>query len=64
MKGRKVVVGVFTYLDDTLKAIESAKQSKLDFRVFAPFYNHEIDVHSSTARSDSSRGTESSPQCH
>ena len=52
MKGKKAIVGVFTYLDDTLKAIESAKKMGLDFKVFAPFYNHELDHASSGTRSN------------
>lgn len=52
MKGQKAIVGVFTYIDDTIKAIETAKQKGLDFKVFAPFYNHELDHAASSKRSD------------
>jgi len=43
MKGNKVVVGVFTYLDDTIKAIEAAKKAGLEFKVYSPFASHEIE---------------------
>lgn len=51
MKGQKAIVGVFTYMDDAIRAIHSAKEAKLDFKVYAPFYNHELDHHCSTDRS-------------
>ncbi len=51
MKGQKAVVGVFTYMDDTIKAIDAAKNAGLDFKVFAPFYNHELDHAASHERS-------------
>jgi len=37
MSGSKAVVGVFTYLDDTLKAIKAMKESNHDIKAFAPF---------------------------
>jgi len=43
MKGNKVVVGVFTYLDDTLRAIEAAKDAGLEYKVYSPFASHEIE---------------------
>ena len=43
MRGSKAVVGVFTYLDDTLRAIESAKAGDYDFRAYSPFANHSIE---------------------
>lgn len=52
MKGQKAVVGVFTYIDDTIKAIDAAKKAGLDFKVFAPFYNHELDHAASHVRSN------------
>jgi hypothetical protein len=52
MKGQKAIVGVFTYIDDTVRAIEAAKKNGLDFKVFAPFYNHELDHAASERRSD------------
>lgn len=36
MKGNKVVVGIFSYLDDTIKAIRSAKQAGKDVTVYSP----------------------------
>ncbi len=38
MKGQKVVVGVFTYLDDALKGIQVAKDNDKDYQVYAPTY--------------------------
>ncbi len=43
MKGSRAVVGIFGYLDDTIKAIKGAKESNLDFKVYSPFGCHEID---------------------
>ncbi len=43
MKGNKVVVAVFSYIDDTLKAIQSAKDLNLDYRVYSPVPNEEIE---------------------
>jgi hypothetical protein len=47
MKGQKAVVGVFTYLDDTLKAIGYAKSQQKSYQVFSPTYvpalNHAVD---------------------
>lgn len=43
MRGNKVVVGVFTFLDDTLKAIKTVKESNLDYRVYSPVPRHEIE---------------------
>jgi len=51
MKGNKAVVGVFTYMDDAIKAINAAKASKLDFRVYSPVPNHELDEAADPARS-------------
>jgi hypothetical protein len=52
MKGDRAIVGVFTYIDDTIQAIEDAKKSGHDFTVYAPFFNHELDHHCSPMRSD------------
>ena len=38
MKGQKAVVGVFTYLDDALGAVEYAKSTGLDYKVYSPTY--------------------------
>lgn len=43
MKGYKAIVGVFSYLDDALKAVASAKEMKLDYRVYAPTMRHEVE---------------------
>ncbi len=43
MKCPKAVVGVFEYMDDTIKAIEKVKGDQLEHRVFAPFANHELE---------------------
>lgn len=51
MKGSKVVVGIFTYLDDTLNAIEKAKASGNEYEVYAPTYIHELEHAVDTARS-------------
>ena len=42
-KGYKAVVGVFTYLDDLIKAINLAKDQKVDYRVYSPIPHHEIE---------------------
>jgi molybdopterin-containing oxidoreductase family membrane subunit len=51
MKGNKLVVGVFPFLDDTLKAIEQAKSLGLEYRVYSPFASHEIEEATLPARS-------------
>ena len=43
MKGTKAVVGVFTFFDDTLKAIENAKAGNYEYRVYSPFANHHLE---------------------
>lgn len=43
MKGNTAIVGVFSFLDDTLKAIEKVKQLGLDYRVYSPVPRHEIE---------------------
>lgn len=52
MKGSKAIVGVFEYLDDALRAIDQTKEKNLDFRVYAPFYNHDIEKHATVGRSN------------
>lgn len=44
MKGSKVVVGVYTYLDDIINAINAVKEKSLDFQVYAPTYIHELEM--------------------
>lgn len=51
MKGNKLVVGVFAYLDDTLKAIEKAKALGLDYTVYSPCPNLEIEYVSTPPKS-------------
>ena len=51
MKGSKAIVGVFTYLDDTLGAVEAAKAENLEYTVYAPTYIPEIDEATSEDRS-------------
>ena len=43
MRGNRLVVGVFSYLDDVLAAVGMAKQSNFDCQVYSPVPNHEID---------------------
>ncbi|MCB9029960.1 MAG: DUF3341 domain-containing protein [Deltaproteobacteria bacterium] len=43
MSGSNVVVGVYTYLDDVLNAVEKIKEAELDYRVFSPVARHEIE---------------------
>lgn len=43
MKGNKVVVGVFSYLDDTLKCLKKLKTDSYDYRAFSPVPSHEIE---------------------
>lgn len=43
MRGSLIVVGVFAYLDDTLKAISKLKEVDLDLRVYSPVPRHEIE---------------------
>ena len=43
MKGNKAVVGVFTYLDDAIKAIKKMKAADLDYRVYSPVPHHELE---------------------
>ncbi len=51
MKGSKAIVGVFSYLDDTIKAVESAKEAKLDYQVYSPVPNHYLEHATSDTRS-------------
>jgi hypothetical protein len=52
MKGTKAVVGVFSYLDDTIDAIKKVQAAKLDYRVYSPFANHEIEEATSHTKSN------------
>lgn len=51
MNGSKAVVGVFTYLDDTIRAIKGAQASNYEYRVYSPFANHEIEEATSDTKS-------------
>lgn len=51
MKGTKAVVGVFSYLDDTIGAIKKVQSANLDYRVYSPFANHEIEEATSHTKS-------------
>ena len=42
MKGNKAVIGVYSFVDDTLKAIEAVKSEGHDFRVYSPVPVHSI----------------------
>jgi hypothetical protein len=44
MKGNKAVVGVFSYLDDTVSAIKELRASNLDLRVYSPVPRTEIEA--------------------
>lgn len=43
MQKDKAVVGVFGYLDDALEAVRHAKRDSLDYRVYSPVPNHELE---------------------
>jgi hypothetical protein len=43
MAGNVVLVGVYTFLDDALKAVRKTKQEGLDFRVYSPVPHPAID---------------------
>ena len=43
MKGYKAIVGVFSFMDDAIKAVRTAKEMKLDYRVYSPTLRHEIE---------------------
>ncbi len=43
MRGNKAVVGVFSYVDDVLRAIQKVKDANLDYRVYSPVPNHDIE---------------------
>ena len=43
MRGSKAVVGVFEFVDDALKAVGAAKNLGLEYTVYSPVPNHEIE---------------------
>ena len=57
MKGSLAVVGVFSYLDDTVRAIEKIKSTNLEYRVYSPVPSHEIEEVSLPTRSPVRRCT-------
>ena len=42
MKGSKAIVGIFTYVDDAINAINSAKKANLEYKVYSPTYVPEL----------------------
>lgn len=51
MQGNKAVVGVYSYVDDALKGVAIAQKENLDFRVYSPVPNHELDAAAMPGRS-------------
>lgn len=51
MKGTKAVVGVFTFMDDAINAVHNAKSKNLDYRVYSPVPNHELEHATDDTRS-------------
>jgi hypothetical protein len=47
----RAVVGVFTFMDDALQAVAKVKESKLDYRVYAPTYRWEIEEATDSSKS-------------
>jgi len=43
VNGTKAIVGVFSYLDDTVKAIKDVRAANLDYRVYSPIPRPEIE---------------------
>lgn len=43
VESSRAVVGVFTYLDDCLSAVEKVKAANLDYRMYSPVPRHEIE---------------------
>lgn len=51
MKGSKAIVGVFSYLDDTIKAVDSAKDAGMEYLVYSPVPNHYLEHATTHGRS-------------
>lgn len=51
MSGNRAVVGVFSYLDDTVSAIRGTKDRGLECRVYSPVPNHELEELTMPAKS-------------
>lgn len=43
VENSRAVVGVFTYMDDALAAVQRFKESNFDFRMYSPVPRHEIE---------------------
>lgn len=41
--GSRAVVGVFTYLDDALDAVQKVKAANFDYKMYSPVPRHEIE---------------------
>ena len=39
----KAVVGVFTYMDDAIRAVKTFKDKQFEYRVYSPVPNHELE---------------------
>ncbi len=44
IRGNKVVVGVFSFMDDAMNAVKAAKAQGLDYRVYSPVPNHDLEA--------------------
>jgi len=51
MKGDRAIVGVFAYVDDARRAIQTARELGLDYRVFAPVPHHELQEDAAPGKS-------------
>ena len=43
MSSAKVVVGIYSYIDDLTKAVSKVKHESLPYKVYSPVPNHEIE---------------------
>lgn len=43
MRGNRVVVGVFEFLDDAMRAVDAARGAQLDYKVYSPVPSHELE---------------------
>ncbi|MCB0331472.1 MAG: DUF3341 domain-containing protein [Bdellovibrionales bacterium] len=50
MKGNRVVVGVFEFLDDAIAAVNTAKDQDMEYKVYSPVPNHHLDHATSDVR--------------
>ncbi len=49
--GSKVVVGVYSYLDDILNAVKAVEESGREYKVYSPVPNHDLEHATSHSRS-------------